>query len=358
MKSTLSILSAVALLQVSAFAQPTINIGDATPAIGSSATIAEGSYSDPGAAGANQTWDLTGMIPEMVNTITFLTPDGLPESGSFPGATHVASVTLEQDIDSYDYYAIVNNTIEELGYYSTNPDADILFVYTNPRTHLVFPVNYNNTFNDTFETIFENEIESGEGTVTMVSTENGSISAVVDGYGTLSTPTGTYDDVIRVRYDLEVTTNVTIDGEESFSSDRTEEWYYFYSSEIPVALATLNTTTLYFMGEVIDESTSGSFFMDMGVGLEDGEPLFTNVQLFPVPAQTHIVLQLNSKDITQTDFTLLSTSGKIVHQWIQQSVQPGTNHVRLDLPELANGAYFLQMSSSERRHTERVFIGN
>lgn len=353
MKSTTFILPAIVLLQVASFAQPTINIGDLTPAIGLSYTGADATYTDPGSAGANQIWDLTGMVPEIVSTSTILAPSGLPESSSFSGATHAAFVPIEETSELYGYIAIANNQLEDLGYYATGPDLDLLFVYTNPRTVLAFPLSYNDSFSDTYESEMENEAETGA----MVSTEAGTINAVVDGYGTLTTPAGTFSDVLRVRYEIASTTAISLDGVELFTGESTGTEYEYYKSGIPIPLASLKTTLTLFMGEVVEENSSGGYFIDMSVGLAENEPLFTNVQVFPMPVSTYIELQLNSKAGVPSNFTLLSAAGKMVHQWNQQLVNTGLNQLRLELPELATGTYLLQISSPEGIHTERVVVG-
>lgn len=356
MKSILPILFAFAIHSAS-FAQPTINIGDMTPSIGSTITGADATYTDPGYAGANQTWDLTGMTPEVVSTSTFLSPSGLPESSSFPGATHASFLPIEEVSDFYGYINVGNNQIEELGFYTSGPDVDLLFIYTNPRTIAVFPLSYNDTFSDNYESEMENEVENEGQTGTMLSTQTGTLNAVVDGYGTLITPAGAFSDVLRVRYDIEATNTVSFEGEELFSGESTEIEYQYYKSGFPIPLATLNTTSTLFMGQVVNESTSGGYFMDMSVGLEEYKPLFNNVQVYPMPATTHIELQLNSKSGSISNFMLLSNNGKMVHQWNQQSIHPGLNQLRFELPELPAGTYLLVINNADGMHTERVVVG-
>lgn len=352
MKSTLPILIAIVIHSAS-FAQPTINIGDLAPTIGSSITGADASYTDPGAAGANQTWDLTGMSPEIVSTSNFLSPSGLPESNSFPGATHTAFTPIEDTGELYGYVAVGNNQIEDMGYYSFGPDYDILFLYTNPRTELVFPLSYNDSFSDTYQSEMENETENGP----ILSENNGTIDAIVDGYGTLITPAGTFTDVLRVRYEEEANSTITFQGIQVSSSETTTTEYKYFKAGYPSPLATLRTTVLSSMGTVVEETQTGSFLIDLSVGVEEKESMFTNVQLFPTPATTHIDLRLNSEYGAEANFMLLSTSGKMVHQWNQQTLISGSNQLRLELPELASGFYLLQMGNEKGWRTDRVLIG-
>jgi hypothetical protein len=352
MKLTLSILLAFVIHNAS-IAQPTINIGDLTPSFGSAFTGADATYTDPGSAGVNQTWDLTGMSPEIVSTSTFLSPSGLPESNSFPGATHTAFVPVEDAGELYGYITVENNLFEDMGYYSFGPEYDILFQYTNPRTVLVFPLSYNDSFSDTYQSEMENDTGSG----ILLSVSTGSFDAHVDGYGTLITPAGTFTDVLRVRYVEEANSTLSVQGIEISSSETTTTEYKYFKAGFPAPLATLRTTILMSMGMVIDETQTGGYLIDLGVGLEEYESLFTDVQIFPMPATTHIELQLNSKSEVNSDFMLLSSSGKMVHQWKQQPLLSGSNQLRLELPELAAGTYVLLFNSPDGLHTERVVVG-
>jgi hypothetical protein len=353
MKTTLFLFSAAVMLHAGGVAQPTINIGGVTPVIGSSVTWADGSYADPGFSGANQTWDLSSMTPEIVTTSNFILPFGLPQSGSFPGATHVANAPVEGGAQLYAYSAIANNEMRDLGYYSIGPFLDLSVIYTNPRTVAVFPLSYNNTFSDTFQSELVNQLDGG----VISATDIGSLDAQVDGYGTLTTPAGTYTDVLRVRYEIVSTTVLSINGVIMSTSENSGVEYQFFKSGIPIPLARVTTNVLTSMGEVIDVSQTGGYYMSMGVGIDEKESLFGSVHMFPMPASTHIELVLNSNSQTNLSFVLLSTTGQAVYQWNQQAINTGQNQLRLDLPELAAGSYLLQITSLKGKHTQRLVIG-
>lgn len=352
MKTTLFLFTASLLMNVAAISQPTINIGDVTPAFGSSVTGADASYVDPGAAGANQTWDLSGMAPEIVTTSTYLSPAGQPESGSFPGATHTAFAPVEGAGELYGYVAFGNNMIEDMGYHSFGPDYEITLTYPDPRTIAEFPLNYGNSFTDTYQNELANETENG----VLLAVETGTIDAQVDGYGTLITPAGTFTDVLRVAYQTESSTNLSFNGIEISSSESTGVEYQYFKAGIPIPVATLRTNVLTSMGIVVDTSQNGGYYMGTGVGFEDKEPMFSSVQLYPMPASTHIELVLDSKAAATFNFVLLSTTGQMVHQWNQQALITGQNQLRFDLPEVATGNYLLQITSPEGKHTEHLVI--
>lgn len=353
MKTTGLVIIATAFLHIASFAQPTINSGDVTPSIGSSITGADATYVDPGSAGANQTWDLSGMVPDIVSTNTFLAPSGLPGSDSFTGATHGVYTPIDGTDVIYGYLSFDNNQLEDLGYYATGPELDMLYYYPNPKTLLVFPLEFNNSFSDTYQSEVEIQDESG----TMLSVETGTIDALVDGYGTLITPEGTYEDVLRIQYNREGTTVVSLAGNQLFSSETTSTEYQYYKSGYPIPLASVRTTVITAMGNVVEDSQSGGYFIGLNVGLAENESPFNSVQVYPMPASTHIELQLNAKAGAKTDFTLLSNTGKTVHLWNRHVLNEGHNQLRLELPQLAAGIYLLQINTPQGMYTERVVIG-
>lgn len=353
MKTTVLVLTAMAILPIASFAQPTINSGDVTPTIGSAVTGAEGTYVDPGSVGANQTWDLSGIVPENVSTTTYLAPTGLPGSSNFSSATHAVYFPVDVTDEIYGYVDIENNQIEDLGYYATGPELDLLYYYPDPKTVLVFPLAFNDSFSDTYQS----EMETGDESGSILSVETGTIDALVDGYGTLITPEGTYTDVLRVQYIQTGNTVISVDGIESFSSENTSTEYQYYKSGYPMPLASVRTNVVTSMGTTVEETQSGAYFIGFSVGLAEKESPFNSVQVYPMPATTHIELNLNAKAGANTDFALLSSSGKTVHFWNQQVLNEGSNQLRFELPQLAAGNYLLQINTPEGMYTKRVVIG-
>src|SRR6056297_2117012 len=143
MKPLSTTLFAVIICGTVTIAQPTITADDLTPEFGSSVTFAEGTYVNPGPSGPDQTWDLSFMSAELVNTSTFADPDGLPESDTFPAANQAAIATNSGDLTLYDYNIINSSVIEELGHYGTSPDLEMHLIYSDARTQVALPLNFN-----------------------------------------------------------------------------------------------------------------------------------------------------------------------------------------------------------------------
>src|SRR5690554_5123688 len=90
MKILLLSIGALVGIALSSNAQ-TITIDQMTPQIGEVYTQGMmGAYISPGAAGTNQTWDLSGIVAAQTATTTISNPSGLPGSTVFPDASYAA----------------------------------------------------------------------------------------------------------------------------------------------------------------------------------------------------------------------------------------------------------------------------
>ena len=152
-------------------------------------TLAFYSYSenilDPGDAGENMVWDFSDQQdPQAVlDQITEACP-GNENCNQFPDANRI---NYFEDEKSYTYLSIGNNEYRTIGAYSLEDGRN---VYNNEEIICKFPDAFGETFDDEYQTSFDSS--SGGNT-------NGAVSVEVDGYGTLITPAGTFNNVLRIK---------------------------------------------------------------------------------------------------------------------------------------------------------------
>ncbi|MBC7438370.1 MAG: hypothetical protein H7250_00090, partial [Flavobacterium sp.] len=138
-----------------------------------------------GASGAGVTWDYSSLVlsydPQAGVETVMQVPNG-PFSSSFPSANYVfkSSSTASNNEDSYTYFNKTATILEELGGSTTTA---IEFSYINPYTLLVFPFTYGTISTDTAQEVGQSAPISE--TITY------------DAYGTIITPFGTFNNVIR-----------------------------------------------------------------------------------------------------------------------------------------------------------------
>jgi len=262
----------------------------------------------PGDAGANQTWDFSGLtltpLNQTVNTVAVATAIS---ASSFPNSNYCLIMTDNSDTNdiktAYTFFNLSNTSFEYLG--SSGPGYNLNFL--DPQIILQFPYTYNTEINDTYQ------IEAWT---------TKSFTSVYDGYGTLITPFGTYTNVIRQK--------------------RTEGLYVSYS------WYQTNPFSFVMDGEFTDNGYINVYKNTTGLGINPIEPKKA-MAVFPNPAHTELNIQLPEQQtldcVAVTDIT-----GKIVLKQDQNLNQINVSH-------LANGLYFIEAHSGNEKLVTK-FIKN
>ncbi len=229
---------------------------------------------DVGMPGANQTWDISvGLNTDEVLTQFFVLPDTTPWGSFFP----TSNIAVGFPGVSYNYLSINANRALVLGFAGLDPsgtlDQPLVIPFDDPQTVAVFPAQMGVSYVDTS---IITVIIPGDGVnFDSVRFKSVSIDTVTyDGWGTLTTPEGTYTDVLRSH-----TTTSQIDS----------LWAYFFGVEFllgasvtpieswewvsaatkgPVATATLNADTTWTVSwSLLSPPPLAQFsYMDQGNG--------------------------------------------------------------------------------------------
>ncbi len=134
--------------------------------------------SDPSPNGANVTWDFSSATLQMnVGTMAWVDPSATPQGASFPASNKAQKIVLPNGT-FYNYFNAQPTQLDQLADGVGSPGEDI---YTDPKTPLIFPLNYQDSFTDTYN---DGSPESTTRTYT--------------GYGTVILPTGTYTNVVKM----------------------------------------------------------------------------------------------------------------------------------------------------------------
>ena len=147
-----------------------------------STTLTEGS------AGAGITWDFSSLVlnydPQAGVETVIQVPNG-PFSSSFPNANYVFKASSSSD-GSEDFYSYFNKTASVLEELAGSTSTAIEYSYLNPYSTFIFPFTYGAISNDTSQ-------ENGQDQEIYTTTKT------YDAYGTLITPFGTFNNVIRIK---------------------------------------------------------------------------------------------------------------------------------------------------------------
>lgn len=193
MKNTL-FLFMVLLGAVSAMAQPTLTVGTQTPSFTENYTAAylevSGNFS-PGPSGENQNWMFNDLPAPQLTTGMALAPISFGQNyEDYSGADFV---WILAGLGAQNYYAIEGDNMRLMGGVGLNFSGDVVtqVVYSQGETGLQYPITFNTTYD--YSSSFTTTVL---GSTTFPGSRNGTVTA--DGYGTITTPYGTYEDVLRI----------------------------------------------------------------------------------------------------------------------------------------------------------------
>ncbi len=189
-------IGAFCLLNVTLFAQTPIPASGLTPKVGDKFVVNTGSYVEPGAGGLNQSWYLDKIQFLSQNEFRTELPINMGVTSKFPEA----SVVLANKAGNF----IVKNTSTEminLGFSMSGMD----FVYNDQETILKFPLNYNENYSDNWAAT----ADYGGG---LTAHRIGKTTAHVDGYGTLYTPDGVFENAYRIKFNQLYYDSITMSG--------------------------------------------------------------------------------------------------------------------------------------------------
>lgn len=158
-----------------------LNANDYSPSIG------------PGSAGANQTWNLSGLHNVNMDSTYILTPSSTPYASSFPNS-NLATRIYNAGVTTYEYInmgsdsALIQGTVVDGG-------GVVDYGANNPSTMLLqLPATYQSHWGGSYINI-EKYAYSGDSVKSVSLYVN---RDTVDGWGSVTTPAGTYP-ALRVK---------------------------------------------------------------------------------------------------------------------------------------------------------------
>ena len=229
-------------------AQPVLDENDFTPPLDAPFNLSNAVWMDPGAAGANVTWDFSEMTEISSSSVSYIPMSSVAGAANFPSGTHA----FDTGIGIVEVFSTSAAGMDNLGF-----DAGIASaVYSDPETMITFPFNFEDSGSDDFE-----------GSVAGLVTRTGTVTFEYDGYGTLILPSGTVENVARVK----VTENYTDSSSLGGDSVTSTESYIYVQQDLGYPIV-----------EIFESDVDGTV---------------TNGTTYSAPAPTHISMTADN-DIT------------------------------------------------------------
>ncbi len=321
-----------------AFSQPIITsstnmlmVGDITYSVYGDTNIVEGN------SGANQNWNFGSIASSGSPFITkYISPVGTPYESNFPIANLCAQLT-NGGVTSYQYYKTDSSNISYYGFASPS----LIYLQSDPIIQNHFPITYNSIFSDSFAAHYTtNSID-----VYRI----GSSTLIVDGYGSLTTPTGIYQNVLRVKsvqnYIDTFMNSTTLIGTGAAlitsyywvsAVTKSELLFVYYANSIALGQSNYSKMVVYYPGIV------------NGVSELNNQLKFS---LFPNPATNNIKLSTTA-NTSITQINLADILGKNY----MLNYKKENNDFIVDVSELPTGMYFLQATTNNGILYKKVLI--
>ena len=310
--------------------------GSGNPVIGTSMTVhsADTTGFNPGASGANVTWDFSGLTSQGTGTINVVATT----NGNFPNS----NITLDDPSNTNDIYMDYSGTAQS--WYGTDGLAGTV-IYTDPQDWLRYPMTYQDSFNDTYD-----------GTVTNPTNQtfdrSGTTTVTVDGYGTLILPWGTVNNVVRVK--TEMNYGDELSGTPFFDYEEIRYWWFDATTGFPV----LSNVTLNNIAGGVPISTviTVSYLDQNSVGINQDLADQIGLKIFPNPTsdQTQVTFDLDQTSAVQ--MTLHDLTGREVQVINPQRLTPGQYTQQLNVSHLNSGVYLLKIKVGEKTTTRKISV--
>lgn len=320
-------------------AQITITQSDIAPlytqvrqAYDSMPTVTEGN------AGANQTYNLSGLNNHVEDTLTFTLPQFTPYASDFPNA-NLAVINSNQGTPNYTYLMNTSSTLNIQGQASDPFATGTMAVsFDNDEVFIEFPSTYNSSYTDTASTY--RQFFVGQNIPPLGYVDSARIhmhvykTSVVDGWGSCTTPLNTYNvirqNIKRVEYDtIDVYAFSTWIPEVYTSMDSTRT-YCFWANGIGYPVAQLE--------DYQDFGTITSAIWIPGLPQQIGVAEMANninMNVYPNPSVETVTFGSNGAKLAA--IYLLDMNGRIV-----KSANVTSDKTSINVSDLATGMYFYQ----------------
>lgn len=321
MRHILLSITAVAA-SLSSIAQPTLTAANSNPVPGDKfyGVYCNTTGVSKGPSGAAVTWDFSTLTAVDYDTMTFVACAGTAFCDTFPGST----VAIDYGGD-FDYFKTDASGFYYVGYGATGGCA----YYSDPFSQIVYPFTYNSTNVDTF----------AMSQPSFATWYYGYDSAVADGYGTLILPSGTFTNVLRVRYTGYSTDSFAFSLPASVSHRKSEQYnWYMPGFHMPLL-------TMYY-----DTSGTGSlelwdveYFTTPALGVKNTKITSNDVTILPNPADGASHIHLNMQTAGNVQVTITDIVGRQVAAPLQQYAAKGITDINLDVAALPSGMYMVNI---------------
>lgn len=284
----------------------------------------------PGASGPSAVWNFSGLTTTGGDTLAYDSCAATPYCDSFPGSNIVS-------YNSGDFMYAVKSTsgITAIGVANSLFNMHI----AGGKDVAYFPLTYMSYHTDTAYLVIDG-----------FSYQHHQDSMSYDAYGTLTLPTGTYTNVIRVHQ-----TSIVTDSSFGFptwdvTTTQTETYNWFDSGfHNPLLTITLDSAN----GNTVE------YFVHGGP-LNKKTPIaaVNELKVYPNPATNALNLSFDLQDNAGASITLTDITGRMVATIPTEQIKAGQNNIVIPVSDLPAGMYIARLNAAGGAITRKVMVTN
>lgn len=299
-----------------------------------------------GASGANQSWDISAItFDQQIDSLNFRTCGSTDDCGRYSGAT-ILGVRPQVNGLATNYYMATTTALSLRGNKDSVSGQSFHHIYSNPLDVLRFPMTYQSAFVDSFA-VFDTATNG-----TRNHYRKGVDSVLADGWGTLTTPSGTFTNTLRIKE----TGHLQDSTRDNFGNPvvTRSEYTVYRWHDAAHAFALAQSAEFNF-----GSNTIGSFVSYADVpGTATAVPALQYslpVTLSPNPAHSTVSLAIASS-IGGASVTITDMTGRGVYSGFVPSMAIANASVTLDVRHWVPGIYAVLIQADGLSTTQKLII--
>lgn len=274
-----------------------------------------------GPSGASVTWNYASLVRNDTDTTLFFTCASTAYCDSFP----TSNIVMLTGTD-YAFGTKSTSGIEVNGFYSEGNFVHL----SNKHSYTRYPMTYGTSFNDTFALSFN---FMGFDVSVVTRTIN-----TADAWGTLTLPSGTFNNVLRVH-----TTTVSSQSIAGFpSEDQQTETYNWYVSGFHMPLLTMNIDTAGATSPYLSDAKYTVAAPTVSVKNAEKQ---VGMNIFPNPAANETRIRFDAQGSGTATAVVTDVAGKVVYT-TDMNVKYGANEATIPVSALPNGIYLVRVQGA------------
>ena len=348
-------IAAVFMFAVSANAQITLDESNIQALIGKRLVIFDyeasdttGTYAISQQTGENETWDITGFtwvlrdstMSDWYSSIAGTVGEDDPDFAS----ANIAQVLSSSDttvIDVASYSIFDSNGLYEVGFmgiFDNDGTIDTTkSVYTPPSLDVPFPFTYQTTVSDS---VVHTQTAFGQGSFQDTTAKSG----VVDGWGTLVTPDGSFD-VLRYRYE---------ERTYAFGTVSDETHYEWWGDTGPIFAISIDESIFGSSTEVNYSTVTVTDITSVDPDFRTTPENFALQQNYPNPFNPSTVIPFELKSSAVVELAVYDMLGRRIQTLTEGRLPAGSHTVSWEVAENLPGGIYIARLSVDGRHQSRT----